>query len=274
LYALGAVMTESQKTEAMTSPKNPLLKEVRRAASQATLTADGYALAEGFHLLDEALACRIEIGAVIASEGAQAALAERFSRRQDTRLIAVPDAVFAGLSTTEHTQGVMALVRPPRWTLEDAFAGTALTIVLDGVQDPGNAGAIVRSAEAFGATGVVFLKGSVNPYNPKCLRGSAGSVFRVPLVAAVDEKEFLDAAARHGAALFATAPRATLAIQQADFTGACAIVVGGEAKGVRETITSSATAVRIPTRAVESLNAAVACAVLLYEARRQRDQFV
>src|SRR6202035_4126314 len=89
---------------------------------------------------------------------------------------------FRDLSSTETPQGVIALVRPPAWTLDQILSGCALVVVLDGVQDPGNAGAILRAAEAFGATGAVFLKGTVNPYNPKCLRGSAGSVFRLPLV--------------------------------------------------------------------------------------------
>ena len=257
-------------TELLASPKNPLLKDIRRAASHGSLTADGHALAEGFHLLDEALASRVEIAAVIVSESARAELAQRFSRLEETRVIAVPDAVFAGISTTETPQGVVTLVRPPAWTLDDAFGATALAIVLDGVQDPGNAGAIVRSAEAFGATGVVFLKGSVNPYNPKCLRGSAGSVFRVPLVTGVEEAALLEAAARANAKLFAAVPRAACPVNEADFAPACAIVVGGEARGVREFLASKATAVRIPTRGVESLNAAIACAVLLYEARRQR----
>src|SRR5262249_48892099 len=159
---------------------------------------------------------------------------------------------------TEHTQGVLSLVRPPTWTLDDVFAGNALAIVLDGMQDPGNAGAIVRSAEAFGATGVVFLKGSVSPHNPKCLRGSAGLSFRVPVVAAFEYEVLLDSVARHGGRLFATSPRASLALDRAEFAGSCAIVVGGEARGVRPEIAGQAMAVRIPTRGVESLNAAVA----------------
>src|SRR5260370_40335084 len=197
-------------TEALVSPKNPLLKEVRRAAAHGSLTSEGYALAEGFHLLDEALASRVETGAVIVSESAREGLAERYSRLEETRVVTVPDAVFAGLGTTEHPQGVITLARPPAWTLDDTLRGTALAIVLDGVQDPGNAGAIVRSAEAFGATGVVFLKGSVNPYNPKCLRGSAGSIFRVAVAAAGEERDPLAPAAPHNATHFPAAPRAAL----------------------------------------------------------------
>jgi TrmH family RNA methyltransferase len=257
-------------TEVLVSPKNPLLKEVRRAASHGSLTAEGYALAEGFHLLDEVLASRVETGAVIVSESARGQLAERYARLEETRVVTVADAVFAGLGTTEHPQGVITLARPPAWTLDDAFRAVALAIVLDGVQDPGNAGAIIRSAEAFGASGVVFLKGSVNPYNPKCLRGSAGSIFRVAVVAGVTPETLLEAAARQGATLFAAAPRAPLTLDQANLAAACAIVVGAEGRGVSEALAVRATALRIPTRAVESLNAAVACGVLLYEARRQR----
>jgi TrmH family RNA methyltransferase len=98
---------------------------------------------------------------------------------------------FSTICSTEMSQGVVTLLRPPAWTLDHVFRGLSLVVVVDGVQDPGNGGAIVRAAEAFGATGVVFLKGSANPYNPKALRASAGSVFRIPLVAAADDRLLL-----------------------------------------------------------------------------------
>jgi TrmH family RNA methyltransferase len=137
--------------------------------------------------------------------------------------------------------------------------------VLDAVQDPGNAGAIVRATEAFGATGVIFLKGSVSPYNPKCLRASAGSIFRLPIVTGLTEQEL------PALPLYATAPRAALPVWQAKLSEACAIVIGGEGGGVRAELTARATAVSIPTVGVESLNAAVAAGIILYEARRQRN---
>src|SRR5579875_1704031 len=147
-------------TEAISSERNPLLKEIRRAAARGSLTADGFAVAESFHLLEAALA------------------------------------------STAATQGVIALVRPPRWTVEQLLRGKSLVVVLDGVQDPGNAGAIVRAAEAFGATGVAFLKGSASAYNPKSLRASAGSIFRLPIVAAADENLLLAALDQRGVALY------------------------------------------------------------------------
>jgi TrmH family RNA methyltransferase len=245
------------------SRQNPLLKQIRRAVSRGSLTEDGYAVAEGPHLLAEARRAGCEVLAVIVRESDAAGFPE-------ARVVS--DTVFRELTTTETPQGVMALVRPPAWTIEQmmtghARKGLALIVVLDGVQDPGNAGAILRAADAFGATGAVFLKGSVNPYNPKCLRGSAGSVFRLRLVAAVEPEEFL---ACTPACLYAAMPRAQKLVSEVDLAAPCAIVIGSEARGVSARLTERATGVRIPTSGVESLNATVAAGILLYEARRQR----
>jgi TrmH family RNA methyltransferase len=156
---------------------------------------------------------------------------------------------------------VLALVRMPQWSPADVLRGTPLVVVLDGVQDPGNAGAILRTAEAFGATGAVFLKGTVSPSNPKCLRASAGSAFRLPVVTEIPP----------GLDLFAADPRAKCLAAEARFASPCAIVIGSEGSGVRPEVAASATGIKIPTTGVESLNAAVAAGILLYEARRQRN---
>ncbi len=149
--------------ETLSSDKNPLLKQVRRAVARGSLTEDGYAVAESFHLLEEALASDCEIGAVIVAESVKSTVAAHVRGLKRTRVVAVRDSIFAELASTEATQGVIALVRPPAWTLEQLLRGKTLIAVLDGVQDPGNAGAIVRAAEAFGATGAAFLKGTVSP---------------------------------------------------------------------------------------------------------------
>src|SRR5271155_3826897 len=165
-------------TDTLSSDKNPLLKQVRQAVSRGSLTEDGYAVAESFHLLEEALASDCEIRVVIVAESVKGTVSSHVRGLKRTRVVAVRDALFAELASTEATQGVIALVRPPAWTLDQLVRGRALLVVLDGLQDPGNAGAILRAAEAFGGAGVAFLKGTVSPYNPKCLRASAGSVFR------------------------------------------------------------------------------------------------
>jgi TrmH family RNA methyltransferase len=174
------------------------------------------------------------------------------------------------LAATESPQGVIALVRPPVWTLDQLLRGRALVVVLDGVQDPGNAGAIVRAAEAFGATGAVFLKGSVSPYNPKCLRASAGSIFRLPVVSAFDPHLLLAALDQKRVAVFAALPGAEATAAQSDLSGRTALVIGSEGHGVSALLSGRARGVRIPTHGVESLNAAVAAGILLYEAARQR----
>jgi TrmH family RNA methyltransferase len=240
------------------SDKNPLIKQIRRAVSRGTLTEDGFAVAEGVHLLEEALADKREIAVVLAAESAHV-------RFPYARIIS--DKIFGELSSTESPQGVMALVRPQAWTLDQVTRGQALVVVLDGVQDPGNAGAILRAAEAFGATGAVFMKGTVNPYNPKCLRGSAGSAFRVPLVSGVEWDEFVE---RVPLKLYAAMPRASVLVSEADLAAPCAIIIGSEGHGVNAEFEQRATGLRIPTTRVESLNAAVAAGILLYEARRQR----
>jgi len=257
-------------TETLSSDRNPLLREVRRAVSRGTLTEDGFAVAESFHLLEEALSSDCEIGAVIVAESVKGTVSAHVRGLKRTRVIAVRDAVFSTLASTDTTQGVIALVRPPVWTIDQLLRGKSLVMVLDGVQDPGNAGAIVRAAEAFGATGAAFLKGAVSPYNPKSLRASAGSMFRLPVVAAADENLVLAALDQRGVALYAASPRGAKPLAEADLSGRTAIVIGSEGRGVSSKIAGRATGLKIPTTGVESLNAAVAAGVLLYEARRQR----
>jgi TrmH family RNA methyltransferase len=256
--------------ETLLSAQNPLFKEVRRAATRGSLTSDGFAVAEGFHLLEEALRSQCEIRVVIAADTVRSTVETHVGGLKQTRVVAVSEAAFAALASTETPQGVLALVRPPAWTLAQLVRGRPLVVALDGVQDPGNAGAIVRAAEAFGATGVAFLKGSVNPYNPKCLRASAGSAFRLPVVAALEESLLLAALEQKRARLYAALPRAETLISEADLTGNCALVIGSEGRGVSTRLQRESTGLRIPTSGVESLNAAMAAGILLYEARRQR----
>ena len=254
----------------LTSPRNPLLKEVRKAILRGTLTDDGFCVAESFHLLEEALRSDCEISTVFAAESVRTAVESHVRGLKKIRVAVLPDDLFRDISSTESSQGVMALVRPPRWTVEQLFRGRSLTIILDGLQDPGNVGAILRAAEAFGATGVAFLKGTVSPYNPKCLRGSAGSVFRVPLVAGMDEQLLLAAIEQRKIEMFALMPKGNRELGECNLSRKCAIITGSEGRGVSDRLRARAVSVCIRTVGVESLNAALATGIALYAARKQR----
>jgi TrmH family RNA methyltransferase len=262
------------KPESITSAANPLLKDVRRAIAGGGLTSQGWCVAETFHLLEEALRAGCDTPAVLAAESVQAAVQAQVERLPNVRLAVLPDALLQRISGAETSQGVIALVKPPVWNLERLFGGRPLLVVLDGLQDPGNAGAIARAAEAFGATGMVFLKGTVSPWNPKTLRASAGSLFRVPYVLGLDAAQTCAALHQYKVQLYAGVPAragtAGRSIAEVDLTAPCALTVGNEARGVSHALRAAALDVSIPTAGVESLNAAMAAGILLYEARRQR----
>jgi TrmH family RNA methyltransferase len=258
------------RTEAITSSVNPLLKEIRRAIVRGALTRGGCAIAETFHLLEEALRSDCAVEAVLAAESVQPTVEAHIKRLRGMRLLVLPDALFQEISGTEAAQGVMTLVRAPAWDLNQLFRGQALVVVLDGVQDPGNAGAIVRAAEAFGATGLMFLKGTVSPYNSKAVRASAGSIFRVPLAVNLDGVLARAAIEQHRLDVYAAAPAGSKDLGQADLRRKCALIIGSEGRGVSEKLRGAAIDLRIPVSGVESLNAAMAAGILLYEARRQR----
>jgi TrmH family RNA methyltransferase len=248
--------------ETITSTANPLLKDVRRAIGRGGLTQDGLCVAETFHLLEEALRSHCEVKTVLLAESAES----RVGRLRGIRVAVLPDPLLQSLSGTESAQGVIALVKPPVWTADDLFRDRPLILVLDGVQDPGNAGTIIRAAEAFGATGAVFLKGSVSPHNPKTLRASAGSLFRVPYVFGVETGVLQ----RPGVTSYAAVPKATATLTETDLTAPCSLVIGSEAHGVSAELRATSRGISIPTAGVESLNAAMSATILLYEARRQR----
>lgn len=234
----------------ITSAENPLLKNIRKAVAKAGLTEDGLAVAEGPLLVEEALRSGCRVARVLVREDVEGwPYADRVS-----------GTAFASIRATEHSQGVLALVEPPAL----AIPSRGLIVALDALQDPGNAGTIVRSAEAFGAAGVMFLKGSVNPWNPKCLRASAGSLWRVPL--ATGGYEDLP--------WFAAAGDASIDVGAVDLSGSCVVAIGNEGAGVSAELRSRCKGVRVPVEGVESLNAAIAASVILYEAASQRRRVV
>lgn len=258
--------------EQIRSAANPLLKEIRRAVSRGEPTERGFCIADTFHLLDEAVRSRCAIQAVLFEPTAATRVERLVPARCAARFIEVPAAVLHSLSPSETPQGVVALVRLEPSDFAVILRFPALAVVLDGVQDPGNAGAIARAAEAFGATGLVFLKGSVSPYHPRTLRASAGSLFRLPFVESVTGAELLRALDQHGVPRWVTVPREATPVSSAPLAEPAAIVIGSESRGSSPALRPGAQELWVPTLRVESLNAAVAAAIVLYEAARQRTE--
>jgi TrmH family RNA methyltransferase len=253
----------------VTSRGNARVKQLRAAfAGQARLSG-GLVAIEGEKLLGEAIRSGMVLKTVFVSEGREL---PRFVPR-GVEVVWLSGDVFQSVVETQTPQGIAALLVPPLRGFDDILAGTPLILVAAGLQDPGNLGTLVRSAEAFGATGVVTTTGTVNAWNQKALRASAGSVFRVPVVGAtVDELAGLKARGVKLMAAVAEDSRDAIEAQDAEFAGATAILIGNEGAGLGEELLEMADVrVTIPCPGkVESLNAAVAGSLLLYEASRRR----
>jgi TrmH family RNA methyltransferase len=231
---------------------------------------------EGEHLLDEAMRSGMVFKTIFLSESGTP---PDWTPR-GIEVIHLPDEVFSSVVDTRSPQGVAALLVPPVWDLDAAIAKfpggrIPLLLIAAGVQDPGNLGTLIRSAEAFGASAVLTTAGTVSEWNQKALRASAGSVFRMP-VAAITADE-LAALKSRGLRVFAAVagdPQAAtpLAVAEADLTQACGLMVGNEGSGLTAELLQIADArvtIPMPGR-IESLNAGVAGSLLLYEASRQR----
>jgi RNA methyltransferase, TrmH family len=185
----------------------------------------------------------------------------------------VSAAVMAALSPVKSSSTIVALADRPSNATNRLYAGTSpLVAIAVDVQDPGNVGAIIRVAEAAGASGVVAAGACANPFGWKGLRGSMGSALRVPIASTLDAIAAVDDARAHGCRILAALPRGGRSVFDADFTGPTAVAIGGEGPGLPASIVAAADErVTIPMQApVESLNTAVAAALVLYEASRQR----
>ena len=257
---------------------NALVKQLRQAFSRAERTDDGDCAIEGVRIVEEATRSGLRFRAVFFRESAQDRadrLLPQIGANVDTLLL--PDKLFDGAVSSDTPQGVAALVRLKEFSIEDLIERLHVgpIMVLAGLQDPGNLGTILRSAEAFGSAGVVTGEGTVSPFNSKVIRASAGSAFRLPLVVAKSAgglEEVFSRFKAHGVRLIATSSHKGTSLDQAKLTGPVAVFVGNEGSGVpRDLISRMDETVAIPhTPQVESLNAGVAGSIVLYEAARQR----
>ena len=253
---------------------NPLVKLLRQAFAGADCTRDGDCAVEGLRIVEEAIRSGLRFRAVFFRESEQD-LAERLLPQIGAHVetLLLPNKIFDNAVPSETPQGVAALVHLKEFSLEEMLERLQLgpVVVIAGLQDPGNLGTILRSAEAFGGAGVVLGEGTVSLFNAKVVRASAGSIFRVPVI-----RRKLDAVSSQLRAqeirLVATSSHKGTPLGEARLTGALAMFIGNEGSGLpRDLMTRMDEVVVIPhAPQVESLNAGVATSILLYEAARQR----
>ncbi len=262
-----------ERLRMVTSRQNSLVKDLRGAFSRAELTADGYCAIEGVHILEEAIRSSLKLKAVFVAQSAT----ERASRllpqiSSQTETVLLPDEVFRSAVSTETPQGIAALVKPRESSLAQMLEGDSpLIIAAAGIQDPGNLGTIIRSAEAFGAAGVVAIEKTVSPLNSKVIRGSSGSIFRLPVVK-VATAELVRELRANNVLIAATSSHKGTPLPDFDLRRGVCVFVGSEGAGVPKDLLAAADElVAIPqSERVESLNAGIAASIILYEAARQR----
>ncbi len=249
------------------SRQNSRIKELRAVLARGSKTAGNHIAIEGLHLLQEAARSGLTLHTVFVRSGNEGLL-EQFAVGK-AEVLVVADEVFASATLTENPQGIAALVEAPQFPLQAIFHPTPLVVIAAGLQDPGNLGTLVRSAEAFGATGMIVLPGTVSLWNAKTLRASSGSAFRLPVISMAAEEAFSTLRA-HGVKVIAAVARR--GANEVSMRGPVALLVGNEGAGLPDAwIAAADLRVTIPCPgAVESLNAAVAGSVLLYDAMRQR----
>ena len=253
---------------------NPLVKQLRYGFSQGEPTPGGDCAIEGFRIVEEAIRSGLKFRALFFSESAEpraARLLPQIGSRVETVLL--PDELFISVVPSQSPQGVAALVELRSSRLEDVLSSSkpGPLLVIAGVQDPGNVGTMLRSAEAFAARAVCFGEGTVSAYNSKVVRASAGSVFRVPMVK-VDLSTLIPLLRARGIRLLATSSHKGVPLYESDLRGEIAIFVGNEGAGLRKRwFAEMDQLLMIPHSArVESLNAGVAASIILYEVTRQQ----
>ena len=232
-------------------------------------------LIEGDNLIEEARKNGVKILSVILKEGADVRERSRSALEGEDAFVAVlSEKLFSCLSQTESSQGVIAEIEIPDFTAEDIASGrggSGNVIVLDRLQDPGNLGTVIRTADAAGFDGIICLKGTAEVWAPKVMRSAAGSVFRVPTVYVGNPKELLELIGRTGKKLAVTAFDGATGLWDAPIERDTAIVIGNEATGVSEELMRAADLkIKIPMYGeIESLNAAVAAGIIMYESVRK-----
>lgn len=257
----------------ITSSDNDIYKAFARLYRRKYRDREGLYIIEGINLIEEAVKNGAELKSVFIREDFDAdAHGVRAFEAGGIPVYSMPRALFDKTSDTQTPQGIAAVSAKPECGVESFFAETDNIIVLDRLQDPGNIGTVIRTADAAGFAGAVIVKGTADLFSPKTVRAAAGSLYRVRLLYADSAADAARLIRDYGRRLICTSPYADRLYYDVDMSQRTAIVIGNEANGVCSEFSESAdVSVRLPMEgSIESLNAAVAASVMMYEAVRQR----
>ncbi|MBR5731184.1 MAG: RNA methyltransferase [Firmicutes bacterium] len=253
-----------------------MIREAASLSEKKYRDALGFFLLEGPNIVSEALRLKKGVKCVFARAGSDdpetlgiVSLAEAGG----IPVYEVGPELMRKIAGTRTPQSIAAEAELPAQTRESFAVGTAggNVLVLDRLQDPGNVGTLIRTAEAMGFAGVIAVKGTADPWQPKAVRSAAGSVLRLPVITAGSAEEALDFLERLGKKVFTAAAEGRLALWDADLAENAAIVIGNEGAGASEAFRRAAELLSIPMAGqTESLNAAAAGAVIMYESMRQK----
>ena len=262
----------------ISSSENRIVKEAASLAEKKYRDRTGLFLVEGPNLVKEAMLLGNRVRFIFTRAGAAdaeaAELAEE-AQRAGLAVYVLTEGIFDKVAQTRTPQGICAVLEKKSCAPGEFFekAGNGCVLVLDRLQDPGNVGTLLRSAEAMGFAGAVFIKGTADPWQPKVVRAAAGSLLRLPILQCEDARQALSLLAGAGKQVFTAAMEAELACWNAPLSENAAIVIGNEGAGAGEQLKAAATLVSIPMAGhTESLNAAVAGSMLMYESYRQKGQ--
>lgn len=255
----------------ITSVSNPQIKNLIQLQKKGKARREqGVFVAEGIKMFQEAPRELVE----------RVYISHSFSMRPEARELegqrnveVLDDQVFLSAADTKTPQGIMAVIRQQHYTLEQVLAGKhPLVLVLENLQDPGNLGTILRTGEGAGVTGVIMSYDTVDIYNPKTIRSTMGSIYRMPFLRTGDLVSVMPELNRRGITAYAAHLMGKQAYDDPNYCKGCAFLIGNEGNGLSDSLASLAQEyIRIPMcGSVESLNAAIASSLLVYEAFRQR----
>ncbi|MCX7842707.1 MAG: RNA methyltransferase [Clostridia bacterium] len=261
----------------ITSNQNPFVKHIKSLKDKKHREEKKLFLIEGIRFVEEALKEQADIKLIAVSEGLHQTkggkeVFELAQKSLSCEMVTLSHKVFKEISDTDTPQGILAVVEIKRFKLEDILNRGGLIVILDSLQDPGNMGTIIRTADAAAASGIVLSRGCVDVYNPKVLRSTMGSIFHIPFYTPDSLPDTIMELKKYGYKVMAAHLKGDLNYFEQEIGERAAIILGNEANGISQEIAALAhSLVRIPMPGrAESLNASVAAALLIYESVRRK----